>query len=126
MPVAHELAGLSARRTEPDTIDRVIEPCFEHAQEVLASHTVHSRCGIEVAAKLFFENAVQPAHFLLLSKLKPVFRGSALPTVTVHSGRVEAVLTTAAPLCEMTFGFFVERHARSPALSDARSSISRH
>ena len=70
--MAHELASLTARSAEAETVDDVVETQFEQAQQVLAGDTrLASRCHI-VGVELLLEHLVVAPRLLLLAQLQEV------------------------------------------------------
>ena len=72
--VADDLACLVARRGEAETVDDVVEPALEQAQQVLARDALLAARELVVAAELLLEQAVDALRLLLLAKLDAVLR----------------------------------------------------
>src|SRR5688572_12844243 len=79
--MADELARLGARRREAHAVHDVVEPRFEHAQQVLTRRAFDLRRLLVIVAELPLEHAVHAAQLLLLAKLHAVVR-QALPPLT--------------------------------------------
>ncbi len=72
--VADELAGFRARRGETHTVDDVVQPSFEQAQQILARRALELRGALVIAAELTLQDAVHATELLFLAKLQAVVR----------------------------------------------------
>ena len=67
-------SSLGTRAGKAKPVRDVVEPAFQQNQQSLTGDAFGARGLGESAAKLFFEQAVHPLHFLLLAQLNTVFR----------------------------------------------------
>src|SRR5205085_10621997 len=70
----HELARLSASRTESHPVDDVVQPRFEEAQQILTGRRFAPGCNGEITTKLTLEDAIGAAQFLFLAQLIAIVR----------------------------------------------------
>ena len=83
--VGHKLSRLGARRAEAHAVNHIVEPAFEQLQQILAGRALAPGRFLVIAAKLFLENAVGAAHFLLLAQLHAIVRQPP-PALSVLTG----------------------------------------
>src|SRR3990167_7114126 len=74
MPMTYQLASRVARTRQSGTLHGVIESQFQQAQQVFAGDALHPLRAFERAAKLTFQDAIEPLHLLLLPQLHGIFR----------------------------------------------------
>ena len=132
--VPDELAGVPPGQGEPEQEDDVVQPPFEHGQEVLAGDPLLSLGPFEEEAELLLRHAVVPFQLLLLAELDgvpqhplarasvlargvgPPFEG-ALVGQALRALEIELVLLDAA---EPAIGSLIFRHGGLlPALRPA-------
>src|SRR5215207_10857037 len=111
--VADDLARLSARGSEAEAIDDVVETRLEHPQELLARDSRALRRLVVVVAELLLENAVVATCLLLLTQLKKVLRLLDAPA-PVLSRRIAAPLDRAL-LGQAALALEEELHALAAA-----------
>src|SRR4051812_23603816 len=122
--VPHELARLGARRSETKSVNDIVEPGLEHAQQVLAGDATLPRRLRVVAAELGLEQAVEAASLLLLAQLQQVL-GLLDAAAAVLARRVAAALDRAL-LGQAALALQEELHPLAAALLALRSGVSRH
>src|SRR5690606_38814601 len=70
--VAHQLARLVTSRSEAHPIDDVVEPAFQHLQQVRAGRARTARGLDVVVAELALQHAVHAAQLQLFAQLRAV------------------------------------------------------
>src|SRR5690348_6414075 len=96
MPVAmkHELPGLTARGSESEAHQDVVQAALEQAEQILASHALLAAGLCVIRAELLLQNAVEATGLLLLAQLQPVL-GLLGAAAAVIAGRVGTALDAA-------------------------------
>src|SRR5690606_9208986 len=89
--VHDQLPGLGARIGEAHAVDDVVETGLENLQEIVARHATTPNGLLVVLAKLRLENAVVPAHLLLLAKLQAELGRAPGAALSVLAGAVAAL-----------------------------------
>src|SRR5215203_1503550 len=122
--VTDELAGLSARGGESETVDDVVKPRLEHPQQGLARDPRALRGLRVVVAELLLEQAVVAARLLLLAQLEQIL-GLLDAAAAVLAWRVAATLDRAL-LGEAALALQEELHALAAAPAALRAESSGH
>src|SRR5688572_24596019 len=120
--MTHELARLGARRREAHAVHDVVQPRFEHAQQVLAGRAFDLRRLLVIVAELPLEHAVHAAQLLLLAKLHAVVRQARTSLTGAAGGYFELALALERlqPALQEQVGAFATRKLAGWA------SVSRH
>src|SRR6187551_2779405 len=84
--MADELPCLGTRRRETHAVNDVVEPRFEHPEQVLSGRAFDLRRLLVIAAELPLEHAVHAAQLLLLAQLHAIVREPRTP-LTGAAGR---------------------------------------
>src|SRR5690606_8324391 len=92
VPVLDELPGLRPRLCETETVNNVVEPLLQDAQQVLTRQAGALQRLPEVAAELPLKHAIDPAHLLLLAKLARVVRGAAAAILRLAALRARRII----------------------------------
>ena len=113
------------RETLTDRFGRFYAQPFEQLQQRHAGDAARPLGGLEVAAELILEHAVDALHLLLLAQLQAVARELRLPGLAVLPGR-EVALLDRALLGIAALPFEEQLHRLAAAQTADRTNITSH
>src|SRR5690242_2613799 len=70
--MAHQLAGLGSRCSQPEPVNDVVQPLFKVQQQCLARNAFATHGLFKVVTKLVLQNLIEPPNLLLFPKLDPI------------------------------------------------------
>src|SRR5688572_25133228 len=114
MTMPHHLPRLRAAGAQTHPVDHVVEPLFQHAQQILTGDPGHRAGFLEQVAELGFHQTVVPLGLLLLAKLQAITDNLGLTILAVLAGNEVAALDRAF-FCMTTLSLQEELHALAPA-----------